>query len=77
MSGASAAQPLVADLAYFYRRETAHAPRFAIVGGGTAAGIADAARGIVDAGLSEPRLAPTRADPVLQYTRDLRCHQPR
>ena len=52
MSGASPAQALVADLAYFYRRETRNPPRFSLVGGGTGTGIADAARGIVDAGLS-------------------------
>lgn len=52
MSGASPARAVVADLAYFYRREHADAPRFSIVGGGTGTGIADAARGIVDAGLS-------------------------
>jgi len=52
MSGASPAQAVVADLAFFYRREHADAPRFSLVGGGTATGIADAARGIVDAGLS-------------------------
>lgn len=58
MSGASPAQALVADLAFFYRRETERAPRFSIVGGGTATGIADAARGIVDAGLSGRALGP-------------------
>lgn len=52
MSGASPAQAVVADLAYFYRRENRDAPRFSLVGGGTGIGIADAARGIVDAGLS-------------------------
>ena len=57
MSGASPVQALVADLAFFYRRETPRAPRFAIVGGGTGTGIADAARGIVDAGMSGRTLA--------------------
>ncbi len=52
MSGASPAQAVVADLAFFYRREHPRAPRFSLVGGGTGTGIADAARGIVDAGLS-------------------------
>ena len=61
MSGASPARALVADLAVFYRRETRNAPRFSIVGGGTGIGIADAARGIVDAGLSGRAL--TDADP--------------
>ncbi|MBE2317566.1 substrate-binding domain-containing protein [Solirubrobacter sp. CPCC 204708] len=58
MSGASPAQAVVADLAYFYRRERADAPRFSLVGGGTGIGIADAARGIVDAGLSGRGLEP-------------------
>jgi phosphate transport system substrate-binding protein len=58
MSGASPLQALVADLAFFYRRETPRAPRFALVGGGTGTGIADAARGIVDAGMSGRALAP-------------------
>ena len=57
MSGASPVQALVADLAFFYRRETPRAPRFSIVGGGTGTGIADAARGIVDAGMSGRALA--------------------
>jgi phosphate transport system substrate-binding protein len=61
MSGASPAQAVVADLAFFYRREHPRAPRFSIVGGGTGVGIADAARGIVDAGLSGRELTP--ADP--------------
>ncbi|RKQ93147.1 phosphate ABC transporter substrate-binding protein (PhoT family) [Solirubrobacter pauli] len=61
MSGASPAQAVVADLAYFYRREHADAPRFSLVGGGTGTGIADAARGIVDAGLSGRAL--TAGDP--------------
>jgi ABC-type phosphate transport system substrate-binding protein len=58
LSGASPAAAVVADLAFFYRRETPGAPRFSIVGGGTGTGIADAARGIVDAGLSGRALAP-------------------
>ena len=57
LSGASPVQALVADLAVFYRRETARAPRFSLVGGGTGTGIADAARGIVDAGMSGRTLA--------------------
>ncbi len=61
MSGASPAQAVVADLAYFYRHETPRAPRFSLVGGGTGTGIADAARGIVDAGLSGRAL--TSGDP--------------
>ena len=61
MSGATPAQAVVADLAYFYRREARNAPRFSLVGGGTGAAIADAARGIVDAGLSGREL--TASDP--------------
>jgi phosphate transport system substrate-binding protein len=57
MSGASPAQALVADLAYFYRHETRNPPRFSLVAGGTGTGIADATRGIVDAGLSGRPLA--------------------
>lgn len=67
MSGASPAQAVVADLAYFYRREHRDAPRFSLVGGGTGTGIADAARGIVDAGLSGRAL--TAEDPPnLRFT---------
>ena len=58
LSGEPLTQRLVSDLAYFYRRETPNAPRFSIVGGGTAGGIADAARGVVDAGLVSRALAP-------------------
>lgn len=58
MSGASRVQAVVADLAYFYRRETRRPPQFSFVGGGTEAGLADAARGIVDAGLSDRALRP-------------------
>jgi phosphate transport system substrate-binding protein len=58
MSGASPAQAVVADLAFFYRRTTHNPPRFSLVGGGTGTGIADAARGIVDAGLSGRVLEP-------------------
>jgi phosphate transport system substrate-binding protein len=50
-SGSTSTLPIVADLAYFYGRAVRSAPRFTIVGGGTATGIADAARGIVDAGM--------------------------
>lgn len=61
MSGASPAQNVVADLVYFYRRETRNAPRFRLTGGGSGAGITDAARGIVDAGMSGREL--TAQDP--------------
>jgi phosphate transport system substrate-binding protein len=50
MSGSSVAEALIADLAYFYRHAVPHA-RFALSGGGTGTGIADAARGVVDAGM--------------------------
>ncbi len=67
MSGASATHPLVADLAFYYRREVAYATRFAIVGGGTATGLADTARGVVDAGLTDRPRGPGDP-PGLQYT---------
>jgi phosphate transport system substrate-binding protein len=51
MSGSSVAEALVADLAYFYRHQEPHTPRFSLTGGGTGTGLADAARGVVDAGL--------------------------
>lgn len=66
LSGEPLTQRLVSDLAFFYRRETPAAPRFSIVGGGTAGGIADAARGIVDAGLVSRALAP--GEPRLTLT---------
>ena len=67
ISGTSAAHPLVADLTFFYRRDAAHPARFAIVGGGTATAIADAARGVVDAGLTDR--PPGAGDPAgLRYT---------
>jgi phosphate transport system substrate-binding protein len=51
MSGSSVAEALVADLAYFYGHAVHRPPRFSLVGGGTGTGLADAARGVVDAGL--------------------------
>lgn len=51
-SGSTPSGAVVADLAYFYRHEVRHPPRFSIVGGGSGTGIADAARGIVSAGLA-------------------------
>ena len=36
-----------------------HAPRFSLVGGGTGTGIADAARGVVDAGMVSRNLGPS------------------
>ena len=58
MSGSSVAGALVADLAYFYRHEVRRPARFSLVGGGTGTGIADAARGVVDAGLVSRNLIP-------------------
>lgn len=62
MSGSTTAQPLVADLAYFYRQAVRKPPRFVIVGGGSEVGIADVARGITDAGMVGRGLLP--ADPA-------------
>ena len=68
MSGEQVTQALVADLAYFYRRETPRAPRFSLTTGGTAAGIADAVRGVTDAALVSRELSPD--DPAgLRLTR--------
>lgn len=58
MSGSSVAHAVLADLAYFYGRTRAHPPRFQLVGGGTGIGMADAARGVVDAGMVSRELAP-------------------
>ena len=55
-SGAPSAGAVVADLAYFYRHQVRRPPRFSIVGGNTGSGIADVARGIVDAGLANRTL---------------------
>jgi phosphate transport system substrate-binding protein len=57
MSGQQITGALVADLAYFYRHAVRHPPRFDIRGGGTGPGIADTARGVVDAGLVSRDLA--------------------
>ena len=58
LSGSNVALPLVADLAFYYRRAVRHPPRFTLTGGGSAAGLSDAARGIVDIGLTiRPRSA--------------------
>ena len=59
ISGSTTALPLVADLAWFYRHDVQRPGRFTLVGGGTGAGIADAARGIVDIGLASRPRAPT------------------
>jgi phosphate transport system substrate-binding protein len=55
-SGSTPTGAVVADLAYFYRHEVRRPPRFSIVGGGSGTGIADAARGIVSAGLASRAL---------------------
>jgi phosphate transport system substrate-binding protein len=68
MSGSSTALPVVADLAYFYRRAHRRAPRFSLVGGGTAAGISDAARGVASAGLASREQSPSDP-PGLVFTR--------
>jgi phosphate transport system substrate-binding protein len=57
MNGAPITRALVADLAYFYRRQRPRAPRFALAAGGTSTGIADTARRVTDAGLVARRLA--------------------
>jgi phosphate transport system substrate-binding protein len=58
MSGSVVTQALVADLAYFYRHDVAGAPRFSLTGGASATGIADAARGVTDAGMVARNLIP-------------------
>jgi phosphate transport system substrate-binding protein len=58
MSGSVVTQTLVADLAYFYRHDVAGAPRFSLTGGASATGIADAARGVTDAGMVARNLIP-------------------
>ena len=51
-------QALVADLAYFYRHAVPDPPRFSLLGGGANTGVADAARGVVDAGMLARNLGP-------------------
>ena len=58
MSGSVVTRSLVADLAYFYRHAVDDPPGFSLVGGVTATGIADAQRGISDAGMVARALAP-------------------
>jgi phosphate transport system substrate-binding protein len=58
MSGSVATRALVADLAYFYRHTVSDPPRFSLVGGVTGTGIADAERGITDAGMVARNLIP-------------------
>ena len=52
LSGSNVALPLGADLAFYYRRTVRRPPRFTLTGGGSAAGLSDASRGIVDVGLT-------------------------
>jgi phosphate transport system substrate-binding protein len=59
ISGSSTMLPLVADLAYFYRHEVRRPPRFSLVGGDTAVGIADVTRGITDLGMAARSQLPT------------------
>jgi len=66
MSGDQVVQALVADLAYFYRHSVSRPPRFELSGGNTSTGIADAERGVSDAGLvSRNMLAGDPPDLVL------------
>jgi phosphate transport system substrate-binding protein len=58
MSGASTTRALVADLGYFYRHQTHDAPVVDLSSGVSGTGIADAARGVVDAGLVSRALEP-------------------
>jgi phosphate transport system substrate-binding protein len=67
VSGSTTALPLVADLAWFYRHDVERPGRFTLVGGGTSAGIADAARGIVDIGLASRARSPNDP-PGLRFT---------
>lgn len=59
MSGQGITEAVVADLAYFYRHAVPNPPLFSLVGGNTYTGIADAARGVVDAGMVSRNLGPT------------------
>ena len=56
MSGDEVTENLIADLAFFYRHNVHHAPRFELAGGGTGAGLSDVARGVTEAGLVSRRL---------------------
>jgi phosphate transport system substrate-binding protein len=58
LSGTAVTQALVADLAYFYRHAVPDPPRFSLLGGGANTGVADAARGVVDAGMLARDLGP-------------------
>jgi len=65
MSGSVVTQALVADLAYYYRHAVRDAPRFSLTGGVTGTGIADAERGIVDAGMVLRDLIPGDPDDLV------------
>jgi phosphate transport system substrate-binding protein len=52
VAGSPTAAPLVADLAYFYRRATPTAPAITILASGTDAAVADVSRGLTDLGLA-------------------------
>ena len=67
MSGSVVTRALVADLAYFYRHDVADPPLFSITGGVTASGIADAANGVVSAGMVSRGLTP-QDPPGLVFT---------
>jgi hypothetical protein len=58
LSGTAVTQSLLADLAYFYRHAVPDPPRFSFLGGGANTGVADAARGVVDAGMLARNLGP-------------------
>lgn len=79
VSGEPLTQRLVSDLASFCRRETPKAPRFSIVGGGTAGGIVDGGLVSRAPATGEPRNpVATRSRPArsaistsIQYTASL------
>jgi phosphate transport system substrate-binding protein len=58
MSGAVITAAVTADLAYFYRRAVSSPPRFELVGGRSATGIADVSRGVSHVGLTARALLP-------------------
>jgi phosphate transport system substrate-binding protein len=59
MSGSTVAEAVLADLIYFYGHAVKDPPRFSLVGGGTGIGIADVARGVVDAAMVSRNLIPS------------------
>jgi len=67
MSGSVVTRALVADLAYFYRHDVPDPPLFSLAGGVSATGIADAATGIVGAGMVARALVP-QDPPGLVFT---------